>query len=109
MEKDIPDHFGTRIVSQRELVIGGVPFQWWAVGEKPALVTVRAPMFGSLAELTDGDVAQFAAALAKRLLTQHAAAPKKERKSERRALDWSALEKPGWFEPGSTDFTETVF
>jgi len=109
MDRDIPDHVSTRIISQRELVIDGVPFQWWAVGEKPVLVTVRAPIFGSLTEFTDGDVAEFAAALAKRLLTQHSTSPKKESKPPRKALDWSALEKPGWFEPGNTDFTETVF
>ena len=109
MEKDIPDHISTRIISQRELVIDGVPFQWWAVGEKPALVTVRAPIFGALSEFTEGDVAECAAVLAKRLLTQHAAPAKKERKGARTSPDWSALEKPGWFEPGNTDFTETVF
>lgn len=109
MEKDIPDRISTRIISQRELVVDGVPFQWWAVGENPALVTVRAPMFGALTEFADGDVAECAAVLARRLLSQHAAPAKKERKAARKPPDWSALEKPGWFEPGNTDFSETVF
>ena len=109
MERDIPDHVSTRIISQRELVIDGVPFQWWAVGEKPALVTVRTPIFGTLTEFTEGDVAECAATLAKKLLTQHFAPARKEPKAARKSPDWSALEKPGWFEPGNTDFTETVF
>lgn len=109
MEKDIPDHVSTRIISQRELVIDGVPFQWWAVGEEPALVTVRTPIFGTLTEFTYGDVAECAAALAKKLLTEHPTPAPKERQAARKTPDWSALEKPGWFEPGNTDFTETVF
>lgn len=109
MEEDIPEHISTRIISQRELVIDGVPFHWWAVGEKPALVTVRTPIFGALTEFTDGDVAECAAALAKKLLSQHSARARAARKAAHKAPDWSALEKPGWFEPGNTDFTETVF
>lgn len=105
MDKNLPGEIRTRIIGQRELVVDGVPFQWWAVGESPALVTVRAPLFGSLTEFTTGDVAEFATELAKKLLAQ----PRKDPKPAPRRPSRSALEKPGWFEPGNTDFSSTVF
>jgi hypothetical protein len=109
MDKNLPEHISTRIIGQRELVVDGVPFQWWAVGENPALVTVRAPLFGTLTEFTHGDVAEFAAELAKKLLTQPVSSARKDPKPARTRPNWSALDKPGWFEPGNTDFSSTVF
>jgi len=45
---------------------------YWAVGEWPALVTVRAKVFGNATEFTrDDDVASFANVLSKKLLAQH--------------------------------------
>jgi hypothetical protein len=107
MDKNLPEQISTRIIGQRELVVDGVPFQWWAVGDGPTLVTVRAPLFGSLTEFTNGDVAEFATELAKRLLTQPPA--RSEPKPAPRRPNSSALEKPGWFEPDNTDFSSTVF
>jgi hypothetical protein len=105
MDKDVPGHITTRIISQRKLTVDGVPFQWWAVGERPALVTVRTPLFGALSDFTGGDVAVFAATLAKRVLADHNPRAEKARKVERTP----ALERPGWFEPGNTDYSSTVF
>jgi hypothetical protein len=110
MAKSVPDHVSTRIISQRELTVDGVPFEWWAVGEQPALVTVRTPLFGTLTEFTTGDVAQFAASLARKVLAQHnlrAAAGKKSAGTKPAMVP--VLKKPGWFEPGSTDFTTTIY
>jgi hypothetical protein len=110
--KDVPDCITTRIISQRELVVDGVPFQWWAVGERPALVTVRTPIFGAATEFTEGDVAEFAAVLAKRLLAEHLArAAAVKAGNAMKPPEPVALKKPGWFEPGSTDYsaTTTVF
>ena len=110
MSKDRPEHVSTRIISQRELVIDGAPFEWWAVGEHPALVTVRSTVFGSTTKFTHGDVAQVAASLAAELLARHYAraeqsAPGKEPKS-----DTTGLKKPGWFEQGDVvDFSTTLF
>jgi hypothetical protein len=73
MSKDRPEHIRTRIISQREVIVDGVAFEWWAVGEHPALVTVRASLVGSHSKFTDGDVAECAASLAKELLAQHRA------------------------------------
>ncbi len=110
MAKSVPDHVSTRIISQRELTVDGVPFEWWAVGEQPALVTVRTPLFGTLTEFTTGDVAQFAASLARKVLAQHnvrAAVAKKSAGTKTATVP--VLKKPGWFEPGSTDFTTTIY
>jgi hypothetical protein len=84
--------------------VDGVPFNWWAVGERPALVTVRTPIFGSLSDFTNGDVAVFAEALAMKLLADHHVRNRDPRKS----TDTTALQKPGWFERGSTDFSATT-
>jgi hypothetical protein len=107
----VPEHISTRIISQRELVVDGVPFQWWAVGENPALVTVRASVFGSLTKFSGGDVAEFAASLAKELLAQHyARAGRAPTGKKLRSDKPSGLNKPGWFEPGDpVDFSTTVF
>jgi hypothetical protein len=112
LDKDVPDSISTRIIGQRTLTADGVQFQWWAVGERPALVTVKTPIFGSATDFTDGDVAEFAVVLAKRLLAEHyarAAAAKAGRAVQ--PPPPSALKRPGWFEPGSTDYsaTTTVF
>ena len=105
MGKDVPEHITTRIISQCKLTVDGVPFQWWAVGERPALVTVRAPIFGALSDFTSGDVAVFAATLSKRVLANNYVRAEKARKVD----NTPALKRPGWFEPGSTDFSSTVF
>jgi hypothetical protein len=110
MAESVGDHVSTRIEGQREVTVDGVPFEWWAVGDRPALVTVRTPLFGSLTELTTGDAAEFAVALARKILAQHharAAAPKKSAGSKTATVP--VLKKPGWFEPGSTDFTTTIY
>jgi hypothetical protein len=106
---DRPEHVRTRIISQRELVVDGAPFQWWAVGEHPTSVTVRSAVFGSMTKLTDGDVARVAASLAKELLAQHY--ERAGRSPTGRALKSdTGLNKPGWFEPGDdVDFSTTVF
>ncbi len=104
MGKDVSEHISTRIISQRELNVDGVPFSWWAVGERPALVTVRTSIFGSLSDFTNGDVAMFAEVLAKKLLADHMA----RHQNARKAADVPVLKKPGWFEPGSTDNSETA-
>jgi hypothetical protein len=106
MDKDSSAHIATRIISQRKLTVDGVVFQWWAVGERPALVTVRAKVFGTLSDFTNGDVATFAAGLAKRILVEHYA---RAADNARKAVKAPALKKAGWFEPGSTDYTSTVF
>jgi hypothetical protein len=105
MDKDVPEHITTRIISQRKLTVDGVPFQWWAVGERPALVTVRAPLFGALSDFTNGDVAVFATTLAKRVLANHTPRAEKTRKVDSTPV----LKRPGWFEPGNTDYSSTVF
>ena len=104
MDKEATEHISTRIISQRELNVDGVPFSWWAVGERPTLVTVRTPIFGALSDFTDGDVAVFAEALAKKLLADHFA----RNQNARKAADVPVLKKPGWFEPGSTDYSATT-
>jgi hypothetical protein len=107
MDKDVPDHVSTRIISQREALVDGVLFQWWAVGERPALVTVRTPVFGSATEFTLGPVEACAHELAKKLLAQHyerAAVAK----AQARSAPQSPLDKPGWFEPGNTDYSSTT-
>ena len=111
MSKDAPEHISTRIISQRELIVDGAPFEWWAVGEHPALVTVRSSVFGSMTKFTDGDVAQFAASLAKELLAQHYARAGRSPTGRKLSPDTTAgLKKPGWFEPGdAVDFSTTVF
>ena len=111
MNKNVQDHISTRIISQRELIVDGVPFQWWAVGEKPSLVTVRANLFGSLTKFTDGDIAACAASLAKELLAQHYARAGRTPTGKKLKSDKvSGLNKPGWFEPGdAVDFSSTGF
>lgn len=110
MDKDRPEHISTRIISQRELIVDGAPFQWWAVGENPSLVTVRSVVFGSLTKFTDEDVAQVAAALAKELLAQHYARAGRSPTGKALKPDSTGLNKPGWFEPGdAVDFSTTVF
>ena len=110
MSKDRPEFISTRIISQRELVIDGAPFQWWAVGEDPSLVTVRSTVFGSMTKFTDGDVAQVAASLAKELLAQHYARAGRSPTGKELKSSSTGLNKPGWFEPGdSVDFSTTVF
>src|SRR5438552_2754118 len=92
------DHTSTRIISHRKVTVDGVQFRWWAVGERPTLVTVRATAFGSLAEFTDDDCSTFAHSLAQKLLAQHrqrAQAGKAERIAH---ANIPALEKAGWFE-----------
>jgi hypothetical protein len=106
MDTDVPEHIATRIISQRELEVEGVVFQWWAVGDGPALVTVRAKIFGSRSNFTDEDVAEFAAALAKSILVDHYA---RAADNARKAAKTPALKKPGWFEPGCTDYSSTIF
>ena len=108
MDKEVPDCISTRIISQRELVVDGVLFQWWAVGERPALVTVRTPIFGSATDFTDGDVAAFADVLANRLLAEHYARAAAAKAGEKQKPPVSPLTKPGWFEPGSTDYSSTT-
>ncbi len=105
MDKDVPEPITTRIISQRNLDVDGVSFQWWAVGERPALVTVRAPIFGTTSDFTDGDVVAFAAVLARRVLAAHYQRAHKRHNP----ADVPVLKKPGWFEPDATDFSTTVF
>jgi hypothetical protein len=110
VSEDRPEHTSTRIISQRELVVDGAPFQWWAVGEDPALVTVRSAVFGSMTKFTDGDVAQVAASLAKELLAQHYARAGRSPTGRALKSENTGLNKPGWFEPGdAVDFSTTVF
>lgn len=111
MDEDKPEHISTRIISQRALVVDGAPFQWWAVGELPALVTVRSSVFGSITRFTDEDVALVAAALAKELLAQHYARAGRTPSGKKLRPDTPpGLDKPGWFEPGdAVDFSTTVF
>ena len=105
MDKDVAEHITTRIISQRKLDVEGVPFQWWAVGERPSLVTVRTPIFGALSDFTTGDVAVFAAALARRVLANHRAGAQTMKKMD----SMPVLKRPGWFEPGTTDYSSTIF
>jgi hypothetical protein len=58
-------------IVNRELLVDGVTFEWWAVGEHPSLVTVQAASFGRRARFTRGDQRAFARELAKSLLAQH--------------------------------------
>lgn len=103
-EQDVHDHATTRIISQREFVIDGVLFQWWAVGEEPALVTVRAKIFGTRSDLTNGDVAAFATALASKILLEHYLRADRACK----ACAPPALQIPSWVVPDATDFTSTI-
>lgn len=110
MTDDLTARKSTKGLRPRELSVNGVPFTWWSVGEQPAVVTVRMPMFGSLTGSTDGDPAQCAAALARKLLAQHEEG--EDAVPPRRPAGppgVPALEKPGWFEPDDVDFTRTVF
>jgi hypothetical protein len=111
LSEDVREHISTRIISQRELIVDGAPFQWWAVGEYPSLVTVRSSVFGSITRFTDDDVAGFAASLAKELLAQHyARAGRSPTGRKLPSQPASGLNKPGWFEPGdAVDFSTTVF
>jgi len=110
VSKDRPEHVSTRIISQRELVIDGAPFEWWAVGEHPALVTVRSTVFGSTTRFTDGDVAQVAASLAAELLAKHYARAEQLATGKEPKSDTTGLNKPGWFEQGDVvDFSTTLY
>lgn len=81
----------------RELICDGVKFHWWAVGEYPTLVTVINSVFGSLAELTRGDPAEFAMELAERILVGGAVSP--EGAGNDVVIDeTTSFEKTGWFE-----------
>jgi hypothetical protein len=109
MGKKVGEHDSTRIIGQRELNVDGVPVRWWAVGERPTRVTVRTRVFGTLSEFTDDDPADYAIALAKRLLKRHydrAAAAR--RAGQPSSGDGSVLKKAGWFEEGDeVDFSST--
>jgi hypothetical protein len=54
-------------------------------------------------------VAKLAAALGRKLIAQHHARVNPSRKAAPAVARISVLEKPGWFEPGSTDFSSTIF
>ncbi len=92
------DHVSTRIISHRKVTVDGVQFRWWAVGEHPALVTVRAAGFGSLAEFTEDDRSAFARGLAQKLLARHYQRAQKGTTGTTARVDVGALEKAGWFE-----------
>lgn len=65
------DTTSTRVIGRRELTVDGAPFSWWAVGERPTLVTVRSVVFGSSSEFTEDEPSKCAQVLARRILTQH--------------------------------------
>jgi hypothetical protein len=90
----------TRIITNRQLVHEGVTFNWWAVGDDPALVTISNSLFGSLQQFTHGDPQTFALSLAKKLLNEHYARAEQIRQAERKPDEGSSasLSKPGWFE-----------
>lgn len=67
---DAPDLVSTRLISRR-LEVDGVEFHWWAVGEKPALVTVRSKLFGGRTRFSMEDPAEFARQLAEAVLDDH--------------------------------------
>lgn len=77
------DIVSTRIITNRELSCDGASFEWWAVGENPALVTVRSAVFGTLQQFTHGDAEAFAMTLAKKLLDQHYALAEVARKAQK--------------------------
>jgi hypothetical protein len=56
----------------RTLICQGSPFDWWVMGERPALVTVSSAAFGKLNAFTDSEPEAFAMDLARQLLEQHA-------------------------------------
>jgi len=109
-KRKVDDTISTRIISQRSLTLDGVEFQWWAVGDHPALVTVRSKVFGSLAEFSYADAADFALKLARRLLLRHYehARSLEIGKPRRPTNDVPLLARPGWFEQGP-DTTSTLF
>ncbi|HVY65161.1 MAG TPA: hypothetical protein VHH11_10105 [Gammaproteobacteria bacterium] len=109
MDNDATQHTSTRIIGHRELVVDGVRVDWWAVGERPTLVTVRTSLFGGLAEFTEGDPAQCAEALAKKLLARHYRRTERTAPKDVRGAIASALEKPGWFQRGEPDLESTIF
>lgn len=81
----------------RELICDGVKFHWWAVGEYPTRVTVINSVFGSLAEFTRGDPAEFAMELAGRILVGGAVS--QEGAGADVVMDeTTSFEKTGWFE-----------
>ncbi|HEX5421863.1 MAG TPA: hypothetical protein VFY39_17875 [Gammaproteobacteria bacterium] len=100
-------------VASRALVLDGIEFQWWAVGERPAVVTVRHRALGGRTELTGGDPEKFARWLAKVMLDTHhakrplssgapyaldespSANPCNQANGGQSAVD--AFSKPGWF------------
>lgn len=99
-----PDSVRTRIISSRQLVCDGAPFQWWAVGDHPSLVTVQSSLFGSLREFTHGDSEAFAMGLAGKLLRHHyaraqlARGPTQEPAEATGPSDRNAMDKAGWFD-----------
>ena|SRR5438876_6836986 len=92
------DHTSTRIISHRKVTVDGVQFRWWAVGEHPTLVTVRATALGSLAEFTYDSCSTFARNLAQKLLAQHHQRAQKGKAEKTARAVVPALEKAGWFE-----------
>ncbi len=106
------DLTSTRLISRR-IVVDGVEFQWWAVGDEPALVTVRSRVFGGRMKFTMGDAAACAARLADDILDSHydrdrspeaAAPPTKSEdgapaaeKGAPRQTNLDVFSKPGWF------------
>lgn len=90
----------TRIITNKQLVHEGVTFNWWAVGDDPALVTISNSIFGTLQQFTHGDPQAFALSLAKKLLNEHYVRAEQMRKTERRSDEESSvsLNKAGWFQ-----------
>jgi hypothetical protein len=68
---DAADFVSTRIIKSTRFEVDGAEFHWWAVGERPSLVTVRSAVFGTRASFTDDDPASFAPRLAKEVLREH--------------------------------------
>ncbi|HEU4620319.1 MAG TPA: hypothetical protein VFV10_19945 [Gammaproteobacteria bacterium] len=87
------DDGATRIAC-RTLMCDGAAFDWWAVGEAPALVTVKSAVLGSLNGFTDSDPEAFATTLAKQLIERRENA---SRCSTGDGAAQSPLDKPGWF------------
>lgn len=100
------DFIGTRIIGAREFECDGAAFQWWAVGESPALVSVYSSVFGSLREFTHKDAETFAMTLARKLLDAHYARAKRAREAqpepdEPETESSDTFDKAGWFQSPS--------
>jgi hypothetical protein len=102
-------HTSTQIIGHRELTVDRVQFQWWAVADRPALVTVRSTAFGSLAEFTYHDACPFAHPLATELLAQERKRTQEARGATNKTARTHvpALKKAEWFEV-EPDFRKTV-